>query len=142
MDGKHIKTKIMESHLSQKEVAERMGVTPQTISSMLTGKNIGSEVLEKLCTAIGKTINQIYEGYKDNEFFEKINSPVIIPGKNEEQESEIVKRLMDMIEAKDIELHKKDEMIMNLYRENMKLMYGHNDQDGLSQENPMEAVQP
>lgn len=130
MDGKHIKKKIMESHLSQKEVAEKMGVTPQTISSMLAGKNISSEVLEKLCRVIGTTMNKLYEGYKDDEFYEQTNSSIVNATNNIEQhEGDVIGRLLDVIQQKEAELKNKDRLIHNLYKENIRLAKGPKDQE-------------
>lgn len=57
MDGKKFKGKLKELGLTQVRVAEILGVTPQSINSMMKNASISTNTLERLAQAIGKDIS-------------------------------------------------------------------------------------
>ncbi len=67
-----------KAKLSQKEVAEQLGVSIPAVSKWENGTNsIGIEILFDLCQLLGVTVNKIYgvnEKVEHNEMLEKYNS--------------------------------------------------------------------
>ena len=123
MNGEQLKKRIMAAQLTQKELAERLNVKPQTVTSWLATKNIGSEKLELVCKAIGKPINFLYEGtpYYDDPH----QGNVIKFGDND---SDVIKSLVEMLKQKEsevremlVKLSEKDKKIESLYEQNIKL---------------------
>lgn len=60
MTGKNLKELIDTLGISQRKLAEQMGVTPQTISAILTAKDVRSGTLERIAEAIGVKMSFFY----------------------------------------------------------------------------------
>ena len=65
MNGKELKLKIDALGITQRSLAERMGVTPQTISAILTAKDIRTSSLERIAQVANKPMIYFY-GETDN----------------------------------------------------------------------------
>ena len=48
-----IKKLMLEKQISQREIAEKLGIKPQGLTKLLTKKNFGFEDAEKILSAIG-----------------------------------------------------------------------------------------
>lgn len=48
-----IKKLMLESHISQREIAEKLNIKPQGLTKMLTKKNFGFEDAQKILSAMG-----------------------------------------------------------------------------------------
>ena len=124
MTGEHLAKRIKAAQLSQKELADRMNVIPQLVSSMCKTKSVGSEKLEMVCKALGKPMNFLYEG---THYYEKVSN---VEGviKFGEDNSEIISTLIQMLKTKDeeniklqIRLQEKEDKISSLHDQNMKI---------------------
>lgn len=60
MTGQELKIKIKEAGRSQKEIAELLGVTAQSLSSVLTAKDVRSGSVEKIADALGIPVGFFY----------------------------------------------------------------------------------
>ena len=48
-----IKKLMLENHISQREIAEKLNIKPQGLTKMLTKKNFGCEDAQKILSAMG-----------------------------------------------------------------------------------------
>lgn len=48
-----IKKLMLENHISQREIAERLNIKPQGLTKMLTKKNFGFEDAQKILSTMG-----------------------------------------------------------------------------------------
>lgn len=60
MTGQELKIKIKEAGRSQKEIAELLGVTAQSLSSVLAAKDVRSGSVEKIADALGIPVGFFY----------------------------------------------------------------------------------
>ena len=65
MTGKELKLKIDALGITQRSLAEQMGVTPQTVSAILTAKDIRTSSLERIAQVTNKPMSYFY-GETDN----------------------------------------------------------------------------
>lgn len=65
MTGKELKVKIDALGITQRSLAEQMGVTPQTVSAILTAKDIRTSSLERIAQVTNKPMSYFY-GEADN----------------------------------------------------------------------------
>ena len=105
MNGEHLLRRIRAAQLSQKELADRMGVMPQSVSSMMKSKNVGSDKLEEICKAINKPMNFLYEGYKDD-MYTVTPEPIIINSKENDDKNQIIANLFEMLKQKDEDIRR------------------------------------
>lgn len=68
MNGQELKTKLKDLGITQVRVAEILGVTSQTVNSMMKNASIKIGTLEKIAKAIGKDISIFLE---ENDIQEK-----------------------------------------------------------------------
>lgn len=61
MDGKFLKRKILECGKTQKEVAEMLGISPQSMTSILNASDVRSGTIERLCKVLDLPITFFYE---------------------------------------------------------------------------------
>ena len=62
MSGEQLKTRVKTSGLSQKQIAELLKVTPQTVTAMFSAADVRSSTIERLCDALSVKVNYFYEG--------------------------------------------------------------------------------
>jgi transcriptional regulator with XRE-family HTH domain len=60
MTGQELKAKLIEAGKTQKDIAEILGVTAQSLSSVLSAKDVRSGTIEKIAKAIGVNVSYIY----------------------------------------------------------------------------------
>lgn len=60
MTGQELKSKLIEIGKTQKDIAELLGVTAQSLSSVLSAKDVRSGTIEKIAKALGVRISYIY----------------------------------------------------------------------------------
>ena len=60
MTGKELKLKIDALGITQRSLAEQMGVTPQTVSAILTAKDIRTSSLERIAQVTNKPMSYFY----------------------------------------------------------------------------------
>lgn len=61
IDRKKLKMSLVERDMSQKELAERSGVTRATISYIVNGKSCSDSVGHKIAAALGVDVTDIIE---------------------------------------------------------------------------------
>ena len=66
MTGQELKSKILLIGKSQKDIADLLGVSAQSLSSVLSAKDVRSGTIEKIANALNVPISFLY-GEKDNE---------------------------------------------------------------------------
>lgn len=62
MTGEQLKKRVKATGFAQKQLAEALNVTPQTVTSMFSANDVRSSTLERLCDVLGVKINFFYEG--------------------------------------------------------------------------------
>lgn len=60
MTGQELKSKIVQLHVTQKFIAEKLGEKPQSVSSWLTAGNVSSETIEKVAAVLNKPVSYFY----------------------------------------------------------------------------------
>ena len=60
MTGQELKAKLIEAGKTQKDIADLLGVTAQSLSSVLSAKDVRSGTIEKIAKAIGVRISYMY----------------------------------------------------------------------------------
>lgn len=65
--GKKIKEKRLQQSLTQEQLAERVGISPKSLSQIELGNNfISAENLEQLCNALNIQPKNLFDFEKDN----------------------------------------------------------------------------
>ena len=68
--GKNIKDRRIQLQLTQEELAEKIGISPKSLSQIELGKNfVSAENLEAICTALGTSPKVLFDF--DNENIDK-----------------------------------------------------------------------
>lgn len=62
MDGSVLKEYWKLSKLSQKELADKLGITVSALGQQFVAKDLRSGTIEKFCKVMGLTMNKIYKG--------------------------------------------------------------------------------
>ena len=65
MTGQELKAKLMEVGKTQKDIADLMGVTAQSLSSVLSAKDVKSGTIEKIANAAGVPVSYLYKETDD-----------------------------------------------------------------------------
>lgn len=60
MTGQELKYKLIEAGKSQKDIAELLGVTAQSLSSVLSAKDVRSGTIERIADALGVQMSFFY----------------------------------------------------------------------------------
>lgn len=60
MDSKRIKEKIRAKGVSLRQVAEKIGITPQNLQMRLSVKSLSVETLELVASALGESVSYFY----------------------------------------------------------------------------------
>lgn len=66
MTGQQLKSKIVEVGKSQKDIAELLGVTAQSLSSILNAKDVRSGTIERIAEALGVNMSFFYPADSNN----------------------------------------------------------------------------
>lgn len=61
MNGKKLKEMLNKMGISQRSLAEKMSVTPQTISAVLTANDIRTSTIERISQVTGKPVSYFYD---------------------------------------------------------------------------------
>lgn len=65
--GKKIKEKRLQQSLTQEQLAERIGISPKSLSQIELGNNfISAENLEQICNALNIQPKSLFDFEKDN----------------------------------------------------------------------------
>lgn len=78
MTGVEVKEKLKRSGFTQSEIAEMMGVSPQTFNAYLKVDDIKTGLLENIANAIGKGISYFFEDTNSTNQNTKGNSNVVV----------------------------------------------------------------
>lgn len=131
MNGQHIDKKLKALQVTKKDLADKMGVAPQSVSSFVNSKAVGTDTLEKICAAVDQPITFFYEGYQDNEFLPKTGFEEYVLITGEEDDKQLSCKLVAVIDKMREELKEKDETIQSLYRQLLKKENDRFEEDGL-----------
>lgn len=65
--GKKIKEKRLQQHLTQEQLAERVGISPKSLSQIELGNNfISAENLDQVCNALNIQPKSLFDFEQDN----------------------------------------------------------------------------
>lgn len=62
MKGEFLKRRLLETGKTQKEIAELLSITPQSINAILSASDVRSSTIEKLAKVLNLPITFFYEG--------------------------------------------------------------------------------
>lgn len=101
MEGKFLKKKLLEINKSQKELAAQLGITAQSVSAILSAKDVRSGTIEKIAQVLGVSVSFFYgEGeVKQNAVANGAKSVAAINSSINTQDSEILKERVRSLEA-------------------------------------------
>ncbi len=71
MTGEYIRTKIITSGYQQVEVAQKLGISPQSLENRLKAKDVKVSFLLEVAKAINKTIYYFFSDFLDENFLKK-----------------------------------------------------------------------
>lgn len=60
MDGKRLKEKVLMANVPLTVIAERMGITAQSLNSCFKGKDVRSNTIERIAEALGVNMSFFY----------------------------------------------------------------------------------
>lgn len=81
MTGQELRVKLMEFGKSQKDIADSLGVTAQSLSSVLSAKDVRSGTIEKIAQVLNIPVSSLY-GEKDSGAVASGNGSVAVAGNN------------------------------------------------------------
>lgn len=101
MEGKFLKKKLLEINKSQKELAALLGITAQSVSAILSAKDVRSGTIEKIAQVLGVSVSFFYgEGeVKQNAVANGTKSVAAINSSINTQDSEILKERVRSLEV-------------------------------------------
>lgn len=67
MTGKNLKELIDALGISQRKLAEQMGVTPQTISAILTAKDVRTSTIERIASVTNMPISYFFKEEREHQ---------------------------------------------------------------------------
>ena len=67
MTGKNLKELIDVLGISQRKLAEQMGVTPQTISAILTAKDVRTSTIERIASVTNMPISYFFKEEREHQ---------------------------------------------------------------------------
>lgn len=113
MTGEKIKKIIIQEGYSITDIAKKLGISQQNLSSKLGTDSVKTGILEEICAVMNMKINDFYidtpYGVKTTETIEGDNA------------TEIIKRLLDKLEQKEKEIENILKEKENLKEENRNL---------------------
>ena len=96
MTGKELKLKIDALGITQRSLAEQMGVTPQTVSAILTAKDIRTSSLERIAQVTNKPMSYFYGETNNTQAVVSGNSSIAAINSNiNSSEVELLKNLLE-----------------------------------------------
>ena len=95
MDGQELKQRLKDLGITQVRVAEILGVTPQTVNSMMKNASITTTVLEKIAEAVGKDISVFLQ---ESETPEKYQAALKAKDEKIKELEATIQRLIGIIE--------------------------------------------
>lgn len=81
MDGRHLKRKLLEAGTTQKDLATFLGITAQSLSSVLSAKDVKSGTIERIAKALNLPVSFFYDEIGNNAFANG-DSSVAVSGNN------------------------------------------------------------
>ena len=105
MEGKNFQKKLKELGITQAQVAEILGITPQSVSSMMKAMSVKTSSLEKIARGLGKDISV---------FFDDNTSDIASMKKALDEKDAIIKKLDERVTSLEAQLKAKDETIATL----------------------------
>lgn len=114
MTGQELKDLVSKSGITQKSLAERLAVTPQSISAIFSASDVRSGTIERIARAIGKPMSYFYPeaSGEGGEVHVETNSGIVSGTNNGHigtDQQAVIDRLLEANA-------KKDEQIDNLIR--------------------------
>lgn len=67
MTGKELKERVDALGIAQRKLADKMGVTPQTINAILTAKDVRTSTIERIASVTGMPISFFFKEEADNQ---------------------------------------------------------------------------
>ena len=120
MNGKQIKEKLKKDGFILSEIAESMQETPQNLQSMLRTTDIKTGVLERIATAINKSLYYFFEEEKieepTSEYLSNANKTVSIPS----DAWLVIKQQSASLESKDNQIDRVITLLENQISESKK----------------------
>lgn len=112
MTGKDLKELIEELDIPQRKLAEKMGVTPQTISAILTAKDVRTSTIERIASVTDMPISyffrEIHEGQKA---VASGNGSVAVTGNNNVAVNDSAPVLLERVKMLEKLLEEKERLI-------------------------------
>lgn len=101
MEGRFLKKKLLEINKSQKELAELLGVTAQSVSAILSAKDVRSGTIEKIAQALGLYVSFFYgeDNLKQNAIASGSKSVAAINSNVSAEDTEVLKERIKSLEA-------------------------------------------
>lgn len=101
MKGKDVKDKLLNSGYKLKDVAENMGILPQTLQSLLQAEDIKTGVLEKIAKSINKNTYFFFDEkigieYSESESLKQLikNNTILV-----ETNQKLVNRILELTDT-------------------------------------------
>lgn len=82
MTGKNLKELINALGISQRKLAEQMGVTPQTISAILTAKDVRTSTIERIASVTNMPISYFFKEEREHQNAVASGNGIAVAGNN------------------------------------------------------------
>lgn len=82
MTGKNLKELIDALGISQRKLAEQMGVTPQTISAILTAKDVRTSTIERIASVTNMPISYFFKEEREHQNAVASGNGIAVAGNN------------------------------------------------------------
>lgn len=83
MTGKELKERVDALGITQRKLADKMGVTPQTINAILTAKDVRTSTIERIASVTGMPISFFFKEEADKQSaIVSGNGSVVVAGNN------------------------------------------------------------
>ena len=82
MTGKNLKELIDALGISQRKLAEQMGVTPQTISAILTAKDVRTSTIERIASVTHMPISYFFKEEREHQNAVASGNGIAVAGNN------------------------------------------------------------
>ena len=100
MNGRELKERVELLGVSQRKLAEMMGVTPQTINAILTAKDVRTSTIERIAIVTGKPISFFFgHGHEaQNAIASEANSEAAIQSTVSQGDSAVLQERVKLLE--------------------------------------------